>query len=249
MTTTPHTTTAPDQAPRADAERGWIRLLVWISLLAAAADLGAPALAGGVIPPLAAGAVLTLVGLLLLRRYRRTGIAVLGITSLMLIITGAPFALPNLAHPASPITFLHAIMLIARVGAVVAAVGAWRHARASTARRVGLATAGLFGAAIVVTGIATVLAPSDTAQPRDVAVSVADFAFIPEEVRVTAGGTVFVDNDDLIVHTFSVRDTELSQALHERRSVRLHVDLDPGTYDVFCAVPGHEFMTATLVVE
>jgi plastocyanin len=248
VSSSPHITT-PDPASRTDTERDWIRLLVWISLLAAAADLGAPALAGGVIPPLVVGASLTLVGLLLLRRYRRTGIAVLGITSLLLIVTGAPFMLPSLAHPASPITFLHAITLIVRVGAVAAAVGAWQHASTYTAKRVGVASAGLFGAAIAVTGIATVTAPSDTVQPGDVAVSVAGFAFIPEEIRVTAGGIVFVENDDLIVHTFSVRDTDLSEALQERRSVRLHVDLDPGTYRVLCAVPGHESMKATLVVE
>ncbi|MDQ3432925.1 MAG: hypothetical protein M3467_12065, partial [Actinomycetota bacterium] len=107
MTTTPsNTDVEPAHAVRPD--RVWVRLLVGVSVVAGAADLIAPALVGEVIPPLATGAALTLVGLLLLRRYHRTGIAVLGITNLLLIVTGAPFSLPNLAAPASPITFVHA---------------------------------------------------------------------------------------------------------------------------------------------
>lgn len=83
------------------------------------------------------------------------------------------------------------------------------------ARRLATATAGLFGAAVVASVIATVTTPSDSPRPGDVAVSVSDFAFVPEEVRVPAGGTVRVHNDDLIVHTFSIRDTGLSRTLHE----------------------------------
>ncbi len=68
-------------------------------------------------------------------------------------------------------------------------------------------------------------------------------------MRVTSGGSVYVSNADLILHTFSVESTTLSQPLPERRSVRLRVGLDPGTYQFFCAVPGHEAMTGVLVVE
>lgn len=242
-------TTSHTPVSRGTGDAAWVRLLVWTSLLAMVADLGAPALVGEVIPPLAVGAVLTIVGLAVLRRRRRPGVAILGVTSLLLVVTGAPFALPNLVYPSSPITFLHAVTLLVRIGAVVAAVGAWRHAAPAVAKRLGTAMGALFGAAVVASGIATVTTPGESSQPGDVAVSVSDFAFVPEEVRVSAGGTVQVQNDDLIVHTFSVRDTDLSRTLHERRSVRLQVDLATGTYELFCAIPGHEFMTASLIVE
>ncbi|MGI8874145.1 MAG: cupredoxin domain-containing protein [Egibacteraceae bacterium] len=248
MTITRHSTDV-EAAHAVRPDRGWIRVLAWVSVAAAAADLAAPALVGEIIPPLATGAALTLVGLVLLRRYRRTGIAVLGITSLLLILTGAPFALPNLAHPASTITFVHAATLVVRLAAVAAAVGAWRHASPTGARRLGVAAAGLLSAAVVVGAVAAALTPSDSAQPGDVTVEARDFAFVPRDVRVTSGGSVYVSNADLILHTFSVESTALSQPLPERRRVRLRVELDPGTYQIFCAVPGHEAMTGVLVVE
>lgn len=240
---------SPTTASRGSEDAPWVGLLVWTSLLATLADLGAPALVGQVIPPLAAGAILTIVGLTLLRRWRRAGVGVLGVTSLLLIVTGAPFALPNLAYPSSPISFLHAVTLLVRISAVVAAIGAWRQGSPLVARRLATATAGLFGAAVVASGIATVTTPSESPWRGDVAVSVSDFAFSPEDVRVPAGGTVRVHNDDLIVHTFSIRDTGVSRTLHERRSARLQIDLAAGTYELFCSIPGHEFMTGSLVVE
>jgi len=222
---------------------------VGVSVVAGAADLIAPALVGEVIPPLATGAALTLVGLLLLRRYHRTGIAVLGITNLLLIVTGAPFSLPNLAAPASPITFVHAATLVVRVAAVAGAVGAWRQASPTGARRLTVAAAGLLSAAVMFSAVAALLTPVATAQPDDVTVEVRGFAFLPRAVRVPSGGTLYVNNADLTLHTFSVENTVLSQALPERRSARLRVDLERGTYRIFCSVPGHDAMTAALVVD
>jgi plastocyanin len=221
---------------------------VWASVVAAAADIGAPALAGQVIPPLAVGAAVTVIGLLLIRRYGRTGVAVLGVTSLMLFVASAPYALPALAYPDSPVGFRHAaINLVGRVIAVTAAVAAWRASPAG-ARRLGIAAAGLL-AAIVVVGVATAaLAPSDSATPDDVSVEVRGVAF-PPEVRVASGGSVFIDNTDPLRHTFNVEGTDIAQALPERSSVRVQVGLDPGTYRIYCAVSGHESMTGSLIVE
>jgi plastocyanin len=232
-----------------DPARPWIQLLVWASILTAVVDVGAPALAGSVIPPLAVGAALTLVALVLLRRKPRAGVMMLGIVNLLLVVSSAPFSAPNLAHPESPLSFSHAaIHLLGRPLAVVAAVAAWRHVSASGARRVRIVTVALL-AVIVVTGVGEVVFTSGPTPRRgDVVVVVQDFAF-PDVVRVASGGDLLVENKQALRHTFTVTDTDMSQELPERRNVRFAVDLLPGTYQPHCSIPGHENMTATLVVE
>lgn len=58
-----------------------------------------------------------------------------------------------------------------------------------------------------------------------------------------------MNNADLARHTFSVVGTDVSHELPELRDVRFSIDVDPGRYQLICAVPGHESMTARLVVE
>lgn len=249
MTATDHPTiptgTGTDSAPA----RSWIELLARTSIVAALVDIGLPALSGEVIPPLAVGALLTVIGLVVLSRSRKAGVVVLGVVNLLLLLSGAPFAFPGLAHPESPVTFVHAVIgLGGRLLIVAATVGTWRHASPAIARRLGMTAAGLFGLAVVTAGAAALLTPDATARPGDVPVAVRGFAF-PEEVRVASGGTVLVDNTELLRHTFSVEDTEVSAELPERTQVRVDVPLAEGSYRLFCAVPGHESMTATLLVE
>jgi plastocyanin len=238
------------RAPRAAGpEPAWVRLLAWTSVATAAADLGAPALSGAIIPPLAAGAVLTVVGLLLLRRFPRSGVVLLGLTNLLLVTSSAPFAIPSLAHPDSPIGFVHAtIHMVGRPIAVVVAVAALRHWAPSGARRVGVGAAALLAATVIFGTVSAALTSDNAAQAGDVRVEVRNAAF-PETVRVASGGTLFVDNADQLRHTFSVEGTDISLQLPERSSARVDVDLTPGTYRMKCEVPGHESMTGALVVQ
>jgi hypothetical protein len=239
-----------ETSTRADVATGqWIRLLVWLSAVTAVVDIGVPALSGAVIPPLAIGAALTVIGLLLLRRSRRAGVATLGLVHLLLVLSSAPFAAPGLAHPESPITFTHAVIhLGGRALAVAAAVAAWRYASDAGARRLGIGALGLLGVTAVASVVAVVLTPGATAHPGDVVVTVRDFTF-PDEVRVASGGHLLVENSEPIRHTFTVEGTELSEELPERSNVRFAVDLSAGSYQLTCAVPGHDTMTAGLVVE
>ncbi|HET6663958.1 MAG TPA: hypothetical protein VFG94_06855, partial [Acidimicrobiales bacterium] len=226
----------------------WTRLLLWASALGAAADLAVMALVGEVIPPLLVGALLTGVGIALVQRRPRAGIAMFGILALLLVITGAPFAGPSLAHPESPTSFVHgAIHLLSRLVAVAAAVGAWRDASPVTARRTGWVSGAVVGATLAVAAVATVAVDGDTAEDGDVVVAVEGAEF-PETVRVATGGSLFVENDDLIHHSFTVDGTDISHQLPARTGVRFTVDLAPGTYEVICEVPGHDAMQADLVV-
>lgn len=242
----PATLSPPPTRARRSA---WTRLLVRAVAVSAAADVAVMAAVGSVIPPVAVGVAISLVGLLLLRRWPRTAIGLLATVSALLLVSGAPFALPHLAHPESALDFVHSFVhLGGRLLAVVAAIGAWRSASPTTARRLGAVAAGLLVATVSVGTVATLLTGRDAASPGDVTVPVRDFAF-PSEVRVPAGATVFVDNEDLTRHTFTVEGTELSHELPGGAGARFNVDLPPGTYRLFCAVPGHDSMKAALVVQ
>lgn len=249
MTTIDHTPRS-QRSTRHEATSGqWVRLLMWLSVVTAVVDVTVPALSGAVIPPLAIGAGLTVVGLVLLRRWWKAGVATLGVVHMLLVVTSAPFAAPGLAHPESPITFAHAVIhLGGHALAVAAAVAAWRYASDAGARRLGIAAVALLMLTAVTSGVAVLLTPGATAQPDDVVVTVRDFTF-PDEVHVASGGHLLVENTDPMRHTFTVENTDLSEELPERRNVRFAIDLPPGAYQLICTVPGHESMTARVVVE
>jgi plastocyanin len=246
--TTLDTSTAATPGPRAERSGGWMRLLAWSAGTGATVDAILMAIVGEMIPPLAVGVVLTAVGIALLRGRPRFAIGLLGVTSALLVVTGAPFALPEVAHPESGISFGHAVIhLVTRLVAVVAAFGAWRGGSPAAARRIGAVTVAAIAGTVAVAAIATAVTTSDAMQDGDVVVEVADFEF-PATVHVPAGGALFVDNADLLRHTFSVEGTGIAQELPARKSVRFDVDLPPGTYSVLCDVPGHDSMHADLVV-
>ncbi|MDP9441764.1 MAG: cupredoxin domain-containing protein [Actinomycetota bacterium] len=248
MTTTREPTT-PAGSPVTDRQRPWIRLLGWAAVLSAAADVALMALVGAVIPPVAAGVALSFVGIALLARRPRAGTALLAAVSTLLVVSGAPFALPHLAHPESAIDFGHAVVhLGGRLVAVAAAVGAWRSAPALLARRLTRVAVGALLATVVTTGVAAGGSTGETASLGDVTVPVQKFAF-PPEVKAASGATVFVDNRDLTRHTFTVRGTSVSEQLRPGVGARFRLDLAPGAYPLFCDVPGHEAMRATLIVE
>lgn len=246
-------TTASHQAGigaalNSDDERGWIRLLVWTSAVAALADVAAPAIAGTVIPPLVVGSALTVAGLLLLRRRRFAGLVTLGVVNLLLVVSSAPFAAPNLPHPESPLSFSHSsISLLGRTIAVIAVVGIWRRASQAAARRLTFAAAGLLAITAVVTVAAIMTSASVAPVQGGVPVPVENVAF-PAQVRVPQGGTLLIQNRDFLRHTFTVEGTGISKELPEKSIVRLGVELAPGSYRFRCKVPGHESMTGRLVV-
>jgi plastocyanin len=76
------------------------------------------------------------------------------------------------------------------------------------------------------------------------AVSMAEFKFDPAEVTVERGSTLTVRNEGSLEHDLKVRDggeviggTDVFPA---GESQALQVDFPPGSYEMFCSVPGHE---------
>ena len=62
------------------------------------------------------------------------------------------------------------------------------------------------------------------------------------------GERLVVDNADPFRHTFTIEGAGVDVEIPAGRTVEVPLDLQPGTYDYICAVPGHEAMTGTLVV-
>jgi manganese oxidase len=93
--------------------------------------------------------------------------------------------------------------------------------------------------------------PRPTA-PAEAAVTLGEFSITPAEIRVAAGGTLVVTNAGAIPHDLHIDGADLATPLlGAGETARLGLgDLAPGTYQVLCAVPGHDAagMTGTLVV-
>jgi plastocyanin len=73
-------------------------------------------------------------------------------------------------------------------------------------------------------------------------------SFEPEELVVTAGSGIWMENRDGVRHTFTVEGTDLDLNVPGDSAGRTDLDLDPGTYQVICGVPGHEAMSMQLTI-
>ncbi len=155
----------------------------------------------------------------------------------------------HLSHPGSPVDFLHAVLaIVGRWLAAIAALGAWRGATEPGGRRLAAGALGLAGAAVAVSAVAVLTVSGEALRVGDVPVVIAGSQF-PANVTVTTGETLHLDNRDLFRHTFTVADTDLHVVLPASTATRAAVELPPGSYDVICDIPGHEHMTAVLVVD
>jgi plastocyanin len=245
LATPPIEPTATDAPARTGSE--WRQLLIWTTGIVAAVDLAFMALAQAVIPPLAIGVVLTTIGIALHRRFPRAAVIVLGLTSVLLLAGGLPFAVGHLAHPASGIDFVHSVVgIFGRVVAIGVSVAALRRMSASGVRRVGAVSVVGLAASMLVAGIATAAATGEEAEPGDVVTAITEHDF--DDVEASPGDTLFVDNQTPFRHTYTVEGTSLDVDLPSGQGARAVIDLPPGSYDVICDVPGHEEMTGTLAV-
>ncbi|MGI8873369.1 MAG: cupredoxin domain-containing protein, partial [Egibacteraceae bacterium] len=54
---------------------------------------------------------------------------------------------------------------------------------------------------------------------------------------------------DLYAHTFTVDELGVNQTLVADQSARVEITAAPGEYRYYCAIPGHEFMEGTRLVQ
>lgn len=93
---------------------------------------------------------------------------------------------------------------------------------------------------------------SASAAAGPVAVGLSEFAITPSSIVVPKGGSLNVTNNGTVAHNIEITGTGIkSPDIAPGSSEVVDVSsLEPGTYEVFCAIPGHKDsgMTATLTV-
>jgi plastocyanin len=234
---------APDE-PRGD------RLVGGSLLLVASLLFGLQALAGHVIPPLAIFGTLTAaLGGMTLRRRPRWLLIADALVAVLYLVGSAPFLAANLAHPESPGSFLAEVFVLLGFLSVLAGVVLrLRGAGAAARRRAVVGTVAVAVAATVVSLVAAATVDTEARQDGDIAIA-SDRSTFPSEVEMPSGDAVlWLENRDPFHHTFLIDGTDIRAAMPANSSVRVPVDLAPGSYRFWCDVPGHDSMEGVLHV-
>ena len=207
-------------------------------------------LTGEVIPPLVAIPVLLAIAIVV-RRFRYTwgaiAAAVIGVGA---IVGNLPFLIDDLGHPIdAPIQFtVTLLMVVGALAVIVGSIGGLLSWDGGGVRPFIGALSGIVVLGGLVSFALWATSEEDDVRPGDVRVLAKDVEFEPVLIRAERRGALYITNDDLVRHTFSVERADIDMSLRAGKSERLRLDLRPGRYAVYCDVPGHEDMTAALVI-
>ncbi|MGH9042522.1 MAG: cupredoxin domain-containing protein [Acidimicrobiia bacterium] len=73
-----------------------------------------------------------------------------------------------------------------------------------------------------------------------VPVEVKQFTFIPSEITASAGEVIFsVKNTGTLEHNLTIDEPEFSLSVFPGKTRSRKVELEAGTYDIYCSVTGH----------
>lgn len=206
---------------------------------------------GEVIPPLLVFGVIWIGALVWLRRATKGPAILLLVSFVAMIVLSAPFTIPSLAVPASAGDFILNILgLLAALTGIVAAVQVIRGqlAPVSAARSLGIA-------AVVVFALGSVFAVYSAATYEDAEMQEGDIELVTKDIEFeqtsleSEGGdvSVFVDNEDATLHTFTIDELDVSLDVPASKSARVTFEAEPGEYEFFCE-PHKETMKGTLTV-
>lgn len=181
---------------------------------------------------------------------RRLGLvtAILAVIALTGNLQGT---IDELSHPSSaPAFILTLLVTLAAVVAVASGGAAFWRLDPGPVKPIAYGSAAVFGLGILVALSAASSIESVEPLASDVQVVAKGVQFDQSEIVVTAGQNGFwLDNQDGIRHTLTIRGTDHELEVAALSSNRAEFDLASGTYEVFCAVPGHENMQLDLLVE
>jgi plastocyanin len=247
---TQDTRTVGQDLPPTGTGMDWRILAVWTGIGVAVALLVFSAIIGAIIPPIVVFALLYGVGVWLTRRGGRAGTIMLTVLSILFLASNAPFILPSLAVPASTVDFLMSgLLVVLALSNLVAAIGALR--RNSTGARVGLvgrATVALMLLVVAVAVVGRVTYDSPPAQTGDIKIAAQDFEFSTNVIEADGGEvSVFIDNKDSALHTFTVEELDVDVAVPGGSTARVTFDASAGSYEFIC-VPHESDMNGTLEV-
>jgi plastocyanin len=232
-----------------DRNFGWKSLQFWASVPVLLVSLF---IGGLFFRPFLIISVLIIAGMVLSRRPGKAGPIVLLLGSIATLVMnagdpGTPAGLTNLAAAAD---FVPRILGIG--GALVALIAGIMALRkngqpAPAARTTGLAALGLTVLLIAASVVMTATFESDAAQADDVQLSAKEFEFDPEDLAAASPEvTVFFDNPDPSLHTFTIDELDVDLAVPPGKAKRVSFEAEPGEYEFYCAP--HPDMTGTLTV-
>lgn len=235
--------------PRAGID--WRILTVWTGMATAVALLVFTALIGEIIPPLIAFAVLYGVAVWLIRRGGRAGTIMSAVLSVLFLGLNAPFIVPSLSVPASTLDFvMTGLLVVLALGNLVSAIAALRSS--STGARAGLmgrTTAALLLVVVAVAIVGRVTYDSPPAQTGDIEIAAQNFEFSTSTIESEGGEiSVFVDNKDSALHTFTVKELDVDLQVPGGSTARITFDAAAGSYEFIC-VPHEADMKGTLEVQ
>lgn len=150
----------------------------------------------------------------------------------------------GLATPQSFFDFVPGLLVIP--GGIIAIVSCISAAVASRRGNVTTAAIGgerralsvVLGAVVILAALSAVMTLAgrstvDAAQ-ADTEVVLSEFEFDQEEYTFAAGTTIHVRNDDPFLHTFTVEEWDVDEALGPGSEVLVEVPQSPGDYVLFC---------------
>lgn len=228
----------------------WLRVARLAALVIVGWGLFVQVFAGAINPPILVVTVVFAALVPLLRPGRRWVGAVAVVLGLAAIGGNWGPLVDELSHPSSALGFT-LTLIAASSGVLLMVSGAGIITRWSgQAQTLLRAWAGLVAiGALFAFGMASSIS-SIPMVDGDVEVVTKANEFRPDEIVVSAGqAAVWIDNRDVVRHTFTVPELAIDAEIVGRKSQRIEIDAAPGQYVVFCTVPGHENMVATLVVE
>ena len=228
----------------------WHILLVWTGMGAAVALLVFNLAAGAIIPPLLVFAVLYGVGVWLARRGGKAGPIMLGILSLLLLGLNAPFIVPALSVPASTVDFvMTGLLVLLALANLVSAVAALRAPNGMGARLVGRSLVALMLVVVAVAIVGRVTYDSPVSQSGDIELAAQDYEFSTDVIEADGGEvSVFVDNRDSALHTFTVEGLDVDLQVPGGSTARVTFDATAGSYEFICK-PHSDVMKGTLEVQ
>ena len=206
----------------------------------------------GVIIPMAVFAVLLAVGVGGFFRARALGAKVLAVLSVLSLAATVPFAIESLLLVQSSVDF--SLNLLSIAGAVLLLVASVAVARDGDDGGRAPRAAVLVFLVVMIAGVSAsatlrLLRDDPLGRPGDVTVYAEDIAFDPTTVHADGDRiTVFLENKDLTAHTFSIDRLDLDEAVPGGGSARIVFEAQPGSYEIYCSIAGHEEMTGTLEV-
>ncbi len=185
-----------------------------------------------------------------LRNDRRRVALGLAIFSFLALAGNIPGLVDELTHLSSaPAFILTLLSFLGAVVAIVAGIGAFRSRSEPPTRPIVYGAAAVFVLFAATSVVVAANTDSDAPQAGDVQIVAEKVEFNPDEITVSSGGGIWVDNKDGIRHTFTIEGEGIDLEIPALKSKRIDIDLAAGTYDVICGVPGHENMIGTLKVE